>query len=80
MEALIGLQVALATVYDMCKAVDRGMTMTDIRLLEKRGGEVGRLARLTGRYVRDSCPVDYTATTCRLRRRPRGHVESRGSQ
>lgn len=41
MEALIGLQVALATVYDMCKAVDRGMTMTDIRLLEKRGGKSG---------------------------------------
>ena len=41
MEALIGLQVALATVYDMCKAVDRGMTMTDIGLLEKRGGKSG---------------------------------------
>lgn len=41
MEALIGLQVALATIYDMCKAVDRGMQMTDIRLLEKSGGKSG---------------------------------------
>jgi len=41
MEALIGLQVALATIYDMCKAVDRGMVMTDIGLLEKRGGKSG---------------------------------------
>jgi len=41
MEALIGLQVALATIYDMCKAVDRGMTMTELRVLEKRGGKSG---------------------------------------
>lgn len=41
MEALIGLQIALATIYDMCKAVDRGMQMSDIRLLEKSGGKSG---------------------------------------
>ena len=41
MEALIGLQVALATIYDMCKAVDRGMRMENIHLLEKRGGKSG---------------------------------------
>ncbi len=41
MEALIGLQVALATIYDMCKAVDRGMQISDIRLLEKKGGKSG---------------------------------------
>lgn len=41
MEALIGLQVALATIYDMCKAVDRGMVMSNIRLLEKSGGKSG---------------------------------------
>ncbi len=41
MEALIGLQVALATIYDMCKAVDRGMLIGDIRLLEKSGGKSG---------------------------------------
>ena len=41
MEALVAVQVALATIYDMCKAVDRGMTMDGIRLLEKRGGKSG---------------------------------------
>lgn len=41
MEALTGVQVALLTIYDMCKAVDRGMVMTDIRLLRKSGGKSG---------------------------------------
>ncbi len=41
MEALTAVQVALLTIYDMCKAVDRGMTMEDIRLLEKHGGKSG---------------------------------------
>lgn len=41
MEALIGLQVALATIYDMCKAVDRAMQMDGIRLLQKSGGKSG---------------------------------------
>ncbi len=41
MEALTAVQIALLTVYDMCKAVDRGMTLTDIRLLEKAGGKSG---------------------------------------
>ena len=41
MEALTAVQVGLLTIYDMCKAVDRGMTMTDIRLLEKHGGKSG---------------------------------------
>jgi cyclic pyranopterin phosphate synthase len=41
MEALTAVQVALLTVYDMCKAVDRGMTITGIRLLEKQGGKSG---------------------------------------
>lgn len=41
MEALTAVQVALLTVYDMCKAMDRGMVMTDIRLLEKQGGKSG---------------------------------------
>ena len=41
MEALTAVQVGLLTVYDMCKAADRGMVMTDIRLLEKRGGKSG---------------------------------------
>lgn len=41
MEALTAVQVALLTVYDMCKAVDRGMTITDVRVLEKHGGKSG---------------------------------------
>lgn len=41
MEALIGLQTALATIYDMCKAVDRGMVIDAVRLLEKHGGKSG---------------------------------------
>ncbi len=41
MEALTAVQVGLLTVYDMCKAVDRGMVMSDIRLLRKSGGRSG---------------------------------------
>jgi len=41
MEALTAVQVGLLTVYDMCKAVDRGMVMGDIRLLRKSGGKSG---------------------------------------
>lgn len=41
MEALTGVQVALLTVYDMCKAVDRGMRIQGVQLLEKRGGKSG---------------------------------------
>jgi cyclic pyranopterin phosphate synthase len=41
MEALTAVSAALLTIYDMCKAVDRGMTITDIKLLEKHGGKSG---------------------------------------
>jgi cyclic pyranopterin phosphate synthase len=41
MEALTAVQVALLTIYDMCKAVDRGMVMSDIKLLRKEGGKSG---------------------------------------
>lgn len=41
MEALTSVQVGLLTIYDMCKAVDRGMVMTDVRVLEKHGGKSG---------------------------------------
>jgi len=41
MEALTAVSIALLTIYDMCKAVDRGMTLTQIRLLEKQGGRSG---------------------------------------
>ena len=45
MEALTAVQIALLTIYDMCKAVDRGMTLTDIRLLAKSGGKSGTWTR-----------------------------------
>ena len=41
MEALTAVTVALLTVYDMCKAVDRGMTISDVKLREKHGGKSG---------------------------------------
>jgi len=45
MEALTAVQIALLTVYDMCKAIDRGMTMNQIRLVEKSGGRSGHWQR-----------------------------------
>ena len=45
MEALTAVQVALLTVYDMCKAVDRGMTISGVQLLEKLGGKSGHWQR-----------------------------------
>ena len=41
MEALTAVQIGLLTIYDMCKAADRGMVMGEIRVLEKRGGKSG---------------------------------------
>ena len=41
MEALTAVQIALLTLYDMCKAADRGMTITNVKLLEKHGGKSG---------------------------------------
>lgn len=45
MEALTATQVALLTIYDMCKAVDRGMVIESVRLLEKSGGKSGHWRR-----------------------------------
>lgn len=47
MEALTAVQVALLTIYDMCKAVDRGMTIGDVGLLEKSGGRSGTWRRVS---------------------------------
>ncbi len=41
MEALCAVQVGLLTIYDMCKAADRGMVISDVQLLEKHGGKSG---------------------------------------
>ena len=51
MEALTGASVALLTVYDMAKALDRGMVISDISLAAKVGGEGGEYARLDGTPV-----------------------------
>lgn len=56
MEALTAVAVAALTIYDMCKAFDRGIEITDLRLLEKSGGKTGT----------------YRAPRRRLRRIPRG--------
>ncbi|MEN8169851.1 MAG: cyclic pyranopterin monophosphate synthase MoaC [Pseudomonadota bacterium] len=45
MEALTAVQVTLLTIYDMCKAVDKGMTMGGVRLMEKAGGKSGHWIR-----------------------------------
>ncbi|MDH5435420.1 MAG: cyclic pyranopterin monophosphate synthase MoaC [Gammaproteobacteria bacterium] len=45
MEALMAVQVTLLTIYDMCKAVDRGMTIENVQLLEKSGGKSGHWQR-----------------------------------
>jgi cyclic pyranopterin phosphate synthase len=41
MEALTAVQIGLLTIYDMCKAADRGMVISDVRLVEKHGGKSG---------------------------------------
>ena len=51
MEALTAASVALLTIYDMAKAMDRGMTIGDISLAEKSGGVSGQYARLVGTPV-----------------------------
>jgi cyclic pyranopterin phosphate synthase len=45
MEALVAASVAALTIYDMCKAVDKGMIISDIMLMEKRGGKSGEWKR-----------------------------------
>lgn len=45
MEALIAVSIAALTIYDMCKAVDKEITISDIMLIEKRGGKGGRFKR-----------------------------------
>jgi cyclic pyranopterin phosphate synthase len=55
MEALTAVQVGLLTIYDMCKAVDRGMIITDVRLLEKHGGKSGSWTAAAG-------PADVTVS------------------
>jgi cyclic pyranopterin phosphate synthase len=55
MEALTAVQIGLLTIYDMCKAADRGMVITDVRVLEKRGGKSGTY--LASPVVTDAGPA-----------------------
>ena len=48
MEALVAASTALLTIYDMCKGVDRGMVISELRLMEKRGGQSGTWVRGEG--------------------------------
>ena len=48
MEALTAVQIGLLTIYDMCKAADRGMVIEQVRLLEKRGGKSGEWRASSG--------------------------------
>ena len=48
MEALTAVSITALTIYDMCKAVDRGMRIDNIRLLEKRGGKSGQWSATDG--------------------------------
>ena len=51
MEALTGVSTALLTIYDMCKADDKGMELGEIHLVEKTGGKSGHYIRAEGGYV-----------------------------
>jgi len=51
MEALTATQIGLLTIYDMCKAVDRGMVISDVRVLEKHGGKSGDWVSLADQPV-----------------------------
>lgn len=56
MEALTAVQVALLTVYDMCKAIDRGMEITGVCLLEKHGGKSGSFVNETPTHLASKAP------------------------
>ena len=57
MEALTAVQIGLLTIYDMCKAVDRGMVMSDIRVMEKHGGKSGDWVSLIDQANHQTPPV-----------------------
>jgi cyclic pyranopterin phosphate synthase len=55
MEALTAVQIALLTIYDMCKAVDRGMSIHDVRVVEKHGGKSGSVIFAAPSPAQPSC-------------------------
>jgi molybdenum cofactor biosynthesis enzyme len=56
MEALVAVACAALTVYDMCKALDKGIEITGVRLLEKTGGKSGDYRRAAAQQIRSSKP------------------------
>jgi len=56
MEALVAVSCAALTVYDMCKALDKGIEITGVRLLEKTGGKSGDYRRAPAKHIRSSKP------------------------
>lgn len=48
MEAMLAVSIAALTIYDMCKSIDRSMEVTEVRLIEKRGGKSGHFQRESG--------------------------------
>jgi cyclic pyranopterin phosphate synthase len=59
MEALTGTSIAALTIYDMCKAIDRGITISEIQLIEKRGGKSGHFlkGKDKGRRKKEKNPI-----------------------
>lgn len=51
MEALTGVNIALLTIYDMCKAIDKGMVISEVKLMEKQGGKSGHYVREEGSHL-----------------------------
>lgn len=64
MEALTGVSVALLTVYDMCKAMDKSMEITDIHLVSKTGGKSGEYSRTGGKSGEYRMTDKNTAVEC----------------
>jgi hypothetical protein len=68
MEALTAASIAALTVYDMVKALEKGVTIESVALLEKSGGKSGRWTRASGGGV--AAPTGATAARKRARRAP----------
>jgi cyclic pyranopterin phosphate synthase len=60
MEALVAVSTTALTIYDMCKAVDREMVISDIHLVEKKGGKSGHFVRSKNPPRKDTSPTFFT--------------------
>jgi len=80
MEALAAVAAAALTVYDMCKAIDRGMVISDIRLEEKRGGKSGTWRRGAEAAAEAAEAAEVTASSQAPSPSPRGQGPGRGAR